>query len=123
MSASIPYAPEGWPTVVPRIFTDRPADVVEFIRDVFEAKGDYAEGRPVDLQLGNAIIMVSDTAVRDTVTQFLYVYVPDADATYARAMAHEAKSLEAPIDTPYGDRRCMVRDLWGNTWQIATRIS
>jgi len=25
----------------------------------------------------------------------------------------------ANIDTPYGDRRCMVEDPWGNTGQIA----
>jgi predicted 3-demethylubiquinone-9 3-methyltransferase (glyoxalase superfamily) len=23
---------------------------------------------------------------------------------------------------PYGDRRCMVKDKWGNTWQIATHM-
>lgn len=23
---------------------------------------------------------------------------------------------------PYGDRRCMVEDQWGNTWQIATHL-
>lgn len=31
-----------------------------------------------------------------------------------------ARSLEEPSDMPYGDRRCMVEDKWGNTWQIAT---
>ena len=31
-----------------------------------------------------------------------------------------ANSVEAPTDTPYGDRRGMVEDKWGNTWQIAT---
>jgi PhnB protein len=50
----------------------------------------------------------------------LYVYVPDADATYRRAIAAGATSLEAPLDTPYGDRRAMVRDRWGGVWQIAT---
>ena len=53
---------------------------------------------------------------------FLYVYVDDADATYRRAVAAGARSLEAPIDTPYGDRRAMVEDRWGNTWQIATFV-
>jgi uncharacterized glyoxalase superfamily protein PhnB len=24
---------------------------------------------------------------------------------------------------PYGDRRGMVEDAWGNVWQIATRLS
>ncbi|MCA3871704.1 MAG: VOC family protein, partial [Burkholderia sp.] len=27
---------------------------------------------------------------------------------------------EAPADMPYGDRRAMVKDAWGNVWQIAT---
>ena len=30
-----------------------------------------------------------------------------------------AVSLEAPLDTAYGDRRAMVRDPFGNVWQIA----
>jgi uncharacterized glyoxalase superfamily protein PhnB len=33
-----------------------------------------------------------------------------------------AQSSEAPLNTPYGDRRGMVKDWWGNTWQIATRM-
>ena len=49
-----------------------------------------------------------------------YLYVEDADATYHRAMAAGATSLEAPNDTPYGDRRAMIRDPGGNVWQIAT---
>ena len=32
-----------------------------------------------------------------------------------------AESLEAPRDTPYGDRRAMVRDPYGNVFQIAHR--
>jgi uncharacterized glyoxalase superfamily protein PhnB len=27
--------------------------------------------------------------------------------------------VEEPLDTPYGDRRAMVRDRWGNVFQIA----
>jgi uncharacterized glyoxalase superfamily protein PhnB len=30
-------------------------------------------------------------------------------------------SLEQPLDTPYGDRRAMVRDPFGNVFQIAHR--
>ena len=28
-------------------------------------------------------------------------------------------SIEEPATMPYGDRRGMVRDPWGNTWQIS----
>ena len=31
-----------------------------------------------------------------------------------------ARLLEEPRDTPYGDRRAMVQDAWGNELQIAT---
>ncbi|HEY3123564.1 MAG TPA: VOC family protein [Thermoanaerobaculia bacterium] len=55
-------------------------------------------------------------------TAFLYVYVNDTDATYQRALDSGARSLEKPSDMPYGDRRCMVVDKWGNTWQIATHM-
>ncbi len=44
----------------------------------------------------------------------------DADETYRLAVNAGAHSIEEPVDTPYGDRRAMVEDKWGNTWQIAT---
>jgi uncharacterized glyoxalase superfamily protein PhnB len=64
--------------------------------------------------------MVSDAGVRPPTPAFLYIYVPDTEAVYARAIAAGARALEPPADMPYGDRRAMVEDRWGNTWQIAT---
>ena len=46
----------------------------------------------------------------------------DADTTYHRAIDAGAFSVEEPGDTPYGDRRAMVRDQFGNVFQIAHRI-
>jgi uncharacterized glyoxalase superfamily protein PhnB len=51
---------------------------------------------------------------------FLYVYVEDTDTAFRSAIDRGARSLEEPHETPYGDRRAMIRDPWGNTWQIAT---
>ena len=51
----------------------------------------------------------------------IHVYVPDADATYARAVAAGARSLIAPMDMPYGDREADVTDPFGNNWYIGTR--
>ena len=64
--------------------------------------------------------MVSGVGPRDPTPGFLYLYVADADATYQRALEAGALSLEGPRDTPYGDRRAMVKDPCGNDWQIAT---
>jgi|SRR5882757_4367629 PhnB protein len=117
----VKFQPDGWPTVTPRIITPDPENLVRFLKDVFHAQGEYRAGRPAEIRIGDSVIMVSDgDGVRDLMPAFLYVYVADADATYKRAIAAKATSLEEPANMPYGDRRAMVRDSWGNTWQIAT---
>ena len=114
--------PEGWHTVTPRITVRRAAELVEFLRRVFDAAGEFGRDRPSEVRIGDSILMVSDAGAHEPRTAFLYVYVRDADATYRRALDAGARSLEAPAETPYGDRRGMVEDAWGNIWQIATRL-
>lgn len=118
-SASV--QPDGWHAVTPRIVTNSPDELVQFLKDVFGASGEFRSERPTEMRIGDSVIMVSGDAGRRPMPAFLYVYVEDADATYARAVDSGATPLEEPADTPYGDRRGMVRDAWGNTWQIATR--
>jgi PhnB protein len=113
--------PEGWHTVTPRIIVSDAAGLIAFIKEVFDAVGDYHPHAPAELKIGDSIVMVSPAGIRERMNACLYVYVANADATYERAMSAGAFSMEAPLETPYGDRRGMVRDNWGNTWQIATR--
>ena len=120
MATTKPYVPKGWPTLVPRVVVKDPERLVGFLRDVFEARGDFHADRPTELRIGDSLLMISGTEEREEMLGFLYVYVPDADAAYARATGAGAASIEAPRDLPYGDRRAMVRDPAGNTWQIAT---
>jgi uncharacterized glyoxalase superfamily protein PhnB len=115
-------APPGWHSITPRLIAKEPAALVEFLRRAFEAAGELHAERPTELRIGDSVVMVSGTFEgRGPTEAFLYLYVEDADATYARAIAAGAASLEAPCETPYGDRRATVRDPSGNTWQIATR--
>ena len=67
--------------------------------------------------------MVTASIERARFPAFLYVYVDDADQTYSRALTAGAESLEPPTDTPYGDRRAMVRDPFGNIFQIAHELA
>ena len=115
-------APEGWNTITPRIVVQDAKGFVEFLRQVFDATGDYLETRPSVIRIGDSLLMISEPTPRNTMTAFLYVYVDDADAVYRRAVDAGARTIEEPVDTPYGDRRCMVEDQWGNTWQIATPV-
>ena len=112
--------PEGWHTVTPRIVVRDAKGLVEFLKHVLGATGEYRPDRPSEVRIGDSVIMISDAGVRPAATAFLYVYVEDADAACQRALAAGARSLERPTETPYGDRRGMVQDRWGNTWQIAT---
>ncbi len=114
------HVPEGWHTVTPRIAVQDARHLVEFLKQVFDATGDYRQGLPSVVRIGDSVVMISETGIRRPMTAFLYIYVNDTDATYRRALDAGARSLEEPSAMPYGDRRCMVEDKWGNTWQIAT---
>jgi PhnB protein len=118
------FTPDGWHTVTPRIFTGDVAGLVGFLKAVSNASGEYQAGMPAEVKIGDSIVMIGDgNRRRETMPAFLYVYVEDADETYRLAVDAGAASLEKPMDMPYGDRRAMVRDSWGNTWQIATRTA
>jgi PhnB protein len=95
---------------------------VAFLRIVFEATANIEPGRPTDVHIGDSIVLVGSVAERDSFPAFLYVYVDDADATYRRAVRAGASVLEEPVDMPYGDRRGMFRDPFGNVYQVAHRL-
>lgn len=115
-------APAGYHTLTPRIFTPDPAGLVEFLKRVFGATGDAIGDAPAEVRIGDSLVMVSGTEVRGPMPACLYVYVDDVDAAYERAVAEGASALEEPRDLPYGDRRAMVADAWGNLWQVAMRL-
>jgi len=112
-------AREGFHAVTPRIVVRDVAAQVEFLRAVFDATGDLVEGRPAEISIGDSLVMVSDPTDRELFPAFLYVYVDDADVVYERAIAAGAATIEELVDQPYGDRRAMVRDPFGNVFQIA----
>src|ERR1043165_4235462 len=112
--------PDGWRSVTARIFVDESQELLEFVKNVFGATGHYRSDRPTVVTIGDSMLMISDTAARKRTNAFLYVYVDDVDEVYRRALRAGATSLEEPSMTPYGDRRGMVEDRWGNTWHSAS---
>jgi ribosomal-protein-serine acetyltransferase len=115
--------PTGYHTVTPRMVVGDAAGAVRFLGAAFGATGDAPDGRPAEIRIGDSVIMVTQAGVREPFPALLYVYVADADATYRDALAAGAASIEEPVDTPYGDRRAMVRDPYGNVFQIAHRLA
>ena len=120
MSPNGPRA--GYRSVTPRLVVSDVAAQVDFLRSVFDATGEVDPGRPAEIRIGDSLIMLTPATERDLFPAFLYVYVDDADQVYQRALGAGATTLEEPLDTPYGDRRAMVRDPFGNIFQIAHQL-
>jgi uncharacterized glyoxalase superfamily protein PhnB len=120
MSKRVPR--RGFHSVTPRIVVEDVDGQVAFLRAAFGASGEIPVGRPAELRIGDSIVMISSGVERELFPGFLYVYVDDTDQTYERSLRAGATTVEPPFDTAYGDRRAMVRDPFGNLFQIAHTI-
>ncbi|HEY0512680.1 MAG TPA: VOC family protein [Thermoanaerobaculia bacterium] len=127
--SSVKPIPEGFHTVTPYLIVEGAARLIEFLRQAFGAEEIYRSPKP-DGTLGHCQVRIGDSMVElaDGGEQWkpmpaaLHLYVPDTDATFARAIQAGATQLFPPADTFYGDRSGGVVDPAGNQWYIATRI-
>jgi PhnB protein len=119
--AGQPSAPKR--TITPRIVVNDVQGCASFLKSTFGAVGEVFAERPTELVIGDSIVMISSLGEREHFPAFLYIYVDDTDATYQRAVAAGAEVVETPSDQFYGDRRAMVKDRYGNVYQIATPIA
>jgi PhnB protein len=73
-----------------------------------------------ELQIGGSTIMFCDATEQwAPQTANLFVYVPNADDTYAAALSAGATVVMAPSTQDYG-RTCGVTDPYGNIWWITS---
>jgi len=123
------YIPEGYGTVFPYIMVNDMNRFVGFLTAVFDAK---ELGRTVmpDGRVANCRLRIGTTSFMASaggegfppMPVMHYIYVEDADATFAQALAHGATKIMEPADMPYEDRQGGVIDPCGNTWWISTRL-
>jgi PhnB protein len=74
-----------------------------------------------EAKIGDAHVLFGNGYFSDpSMTAAIYIYVPDVDATYKRAVSLGAKAIREPADMTWGDRVGGVKDASGNTWWIAT---
>jgi len=120
--------PQGYTTVTPYLCVADAAKLIEFLKQAFGAqlifKMDGPGGRIMhaEMTIGDSRIMLGQPAPGQETHAMIHLYLPDADAVYARALAAGATSVREPADQFYGDRSAGVRDQFGNQWYIATHV-
>jgi PhnB protein len=123
------YKWEGAPTVQPYMHPLRAEPVMGFLKRAFGAQelGRHASPEGVIhhlmLKIGDSFVEMGEAqGPYQPMPAMYYLYVPDCDAVYQRALEAGATSISAPADQPYGDRNAGVKDAFGNQWYIATHI-
>lgn len=121
--------PDQYHSVTPYLVVEGASRLIEFAKAAFGARETERLAAPegrighAELRIGDSVIMLADAhGERAPMPCMLHVYVDDADATYQRALAAGATSVQAPADQFYGDRSGGVRDPCGNLWWIATHV-
>ena len=118
---------DGRAAVIPFIVCENAMSVVKFVEDVF---GAHHVRRPLmrsdgtlwnaEMRLDDGTLMISEASGEFRFPAFVYVQVPDVDATFQKAIAAGAREFMAPQDQFYGDRDGGVMDPSGNLWWIGT---
>ena len=119
----------GAPDIQPYLHPLRAEPVINFLKRAFDAEelGRFAtpEGviQHVTLKIGSSHLEMGEAhGPYQPMPGMFYLYLPDCDAVYRRALAAGGKSIAEPTDHPYGDRSGAVQDAFGNEWWIATHI-
>lgn len=125
---TIPPIPPGYRSVTPYLVVDGAARAIAWYAEAFGARermrlpmGDRIGH--AEIEIGDSVVMLADgTPGWPPVPAHVHVYVPDVDATYERALAAGAESVQEPVRKDDEDRRGGVKDPGGTTWWIATRV-
>ena len=123
------HVPKGLFSVNPYLHPRRAEPLITFLKRAFGAT-EVAKYASPDGVVHHAVIRVGDSIIEmgeahdkyQTMPAMFYLYVPDMESVYRRAVAAGAKSFQEPADQPYGDRTAAVADAFGNKWYIATHV-
>ena len=128
--------PEGFGTVTPNLVVADGAAAIAFYERAFgaevvarlEAGGMLVHAA---LRIGGGMVTLCDAMpshgmvapdAEDPVASFITLYVEDADALHAQALAAGATEINPVADHVHGDRAGSVRDPFGHRWATATHV-
>jgi len=138
MAKAVKPVPDGYHTVTPYLVVRDTKRALEFYRKAFGAETTLSMPGPdgrimhAEIRIGDSMVFVSDEfpemapqikspeSTGGTVSGSIFMYVPDVDAVFKRAVTAGAKAVMPVSDQFWGDRFGKVSDPFGHHWGIAT---
>src|SRR5947208_9057112 len=128
--------PAGYHTVTPYLTVNDGARALEFYKRAFDAReiarmpGPGGKLMHAELRIGDSVVMLSDefpgmgsckapTSLGGT-TGSIFLYVPDVDPAFKRAVEAGCKVIAPLTNMFWGDRFGKLEDPFGNQWSMAT---
>lgn len=134
--AGVNPIPKGMHTVTPNLVIRDCAKAIEFYTRALGAQEvsrfPAPDGKSVwhaELRIGDSIVFMNDEmpgmgrsapTADAPVPVTMWLYVPDCDAAFRRAVDAGAKPTMQPDDMFWGDRVASIADPYGYLWSFAT---
>jgi PhnB protein len=137
MAKSTTPIPAGYHSLTAHLCIDGAARYIDFLKNAFGAveisrsPGPGGKLMHAQVRIGDSLLMFNDDfggqfglppLAQGRLPFHLNLYVPDADATWAQALAAGCEATMPLADQFWGDRYGQVRDPFGISWAIATHI-
>lgn len=138
MPKDVKPVPEGYHTVTPYLVVKDAKRALEYYKKAFGAETKTSMPTPdgrimhAEVRIGNSMVFVSDELLDQApkikapqstdgiVTGSTFLYVPDVDVVFKRAVDSGATVTMPVTDMFWGDRFGKVVDPFGHHWGIAT---
>ncbi len=125
---STPYKPAGYTSLASYLIVDEAEATVAFLREVFSAESLRIQkdenGRLMhgEVRVDDTVLMIANSAEQwPAQSANIHIYVPDVDATFAKAVEAGATIVQEPVQKGDPDKRGGVQ-FGGITWWVATQV-
>ena len=124
------FKPAGYNSVSPYFIVEGAQKLVELLKELFDAtelrRFDKPDGKimHIELKIDDSVIMLADSTEQFAPNvNMLHVYVPDVNATFAKAISLGCVSQGEPKQAANDpDRRGTFQDFAGNSWSVGTQL-
>ncbi len=134
--AGVNPVPEGMHTLTPNLVLRDCSRAIDFYKRALgadeRARMPSPDGKKIwhaELRIGDSLFFLNDEmpgmgrpapTADDPVPVTMWLYVPDCDAAFKRAVDAGARPTYPPADMFWGDRCAGVADPFGYVWSFAT---